>query len=317
MKRRLTFGTRGSKLALWQTEYVKSELEKRAPDAEFEVRVIETTGDRVVDTAISKIGNPGLFATEIENALLAGEIDLAVHSLKDLPTEQPDGLTIAAVVVRELPNEVFISKEYSSIDELPAGAVVATGSLRRRSQLLNFRPDLRTIEIRGNVPTRIEKAYDREIDGLMLAFAGVHRLGLDEFIREIVPTETILPAAGQAAIAVEIREGDSHLAEFVKAIDAPAISACVKAERTFLHLLDGGCQAPVGALATIEGREIILSGFAGDLDGKEVVRGTLCGNAGEPEVVGRALAEIFEDKGAARILADARESLKTLNLEMI
>jgi len=317
MKRKIIFGTRGSDLARWQTEFVRKKLADDQPTLDFEIRVIETAGDRILDTAISKIGNAGLFATEIEDALIAGEIDLAVHSLKDLPTVQPEGLTVAAVVVRELPNEVFISKKYSSIEDLPAGSVIATGSLRRRSQLLNSRPDLRTKEIRGNVPTRIDKAYAREIDGLILAFAGVRRLGLDQYIREVLPVDRILPAAGQAAIAVEIRSSDSEMAEIVSAINNSAIEYCVKAERAFLHRLDGGCQAPVGALATIEGGQIFLRGFAGDLAGVEVIRGSISGRSSDPEAIAQTLAKEFESKGVKDILQGARNDLTALELEVI
>lgn len=317
MKRRITIGSRGSELALWQTGFVKTELEKRVSGVEFEVRVIKTTGDQILDKAISKIVDKGLFSTEIENAILSGEIDIAVHSLKDLPTVQPAGLRIGAVITREMPNEVLISKEYSSLDDLPVGARVATGSLRRRSQLLRYRPDLNPVEIRGNVPTRVEKLYNSNLDALILAFAGIHRLGLDRHIKQIIPTEIILPAVGQAAIAVEIREDDKEIAEIVSAINDAATEACVTAERAFLRSLDGGCQVPIGALVVLDGENIGLEGFVGNLDGTKVIGGSLRGGWKEAEALGKALADIFKAKGAEGILSEAREESRKLELEVV
>lgn len=317
MKRTIIIGSRGSDLALWQTGFVKAELEKRTPGVRFEVRVITTKGDQVLDKAISKIADTGLFSTEIEDALLAEEIDLAVHSLKDMRTVQPAGLKIAAIVTRELPDEVLISKKYSSLDDLPAGARVATGSLRRRSQLLKYRPDLKPIEIRGNVPTRIDKCYESDLDALVVAFAGVHRLQLDKYIKQIIPTEIILPAPGQGAIAVEIREDDREIEKAVSAINNSVIEACVTAERSFLNRLGGGCEVPIGALAAFEGAGITLRGFVGNLTGTKVLGGSLRGNRTEAEVLGKALAEVFRDKGVEEILIEAREQLWQLEDEVV
>lgn len=301
-------GSRGSDLALWQTGFVKSILEATRPDAEFDVRIIKTKGDAVLDTALSKIGDKGLFTKEIETALLAGEIDLAVHSLKDLPTVQPKGLRIGAVSRRETPNDVLISQRYGSIDDLPQGARVATGSLRRRSQLLAYRPDLEIVEIRGNVPTRIEKFRASDLDALILAYAGVHRLGLDSHISQVVPTTILLPAVGQGVMAVEIRDGDEAVGELLAAFNDDLTASCVSAERAFLRRLEGGCQVPIGAHATISGESLRLEGFVGTLDGTRVIRETADGPPADAGAIGIRLAEFCLDAGAGEILGLARDA---------
>lgn len=306
MERKFTIGSRGSQLALWQTGFTKTALEKHFPQAIFEVQIIKTKGDAVLDTALSKIGDKGLFTKELETALLGGEVDLAVHSLKDLPTAQPEGLKIGAVSKRETPNDVFISKNYDSIEDLPEGARVATGSLRRRSQLLAFRPDLEIVEIRGNVPTRIEKFHASDLDGMILAFAGVHRLGLDAHIKQVIPTEILLPAVGQGVMAVEIRETDAEIAAMLNAINDPETKACITAERAFLRRLEGGCQVPIGALAVLENNEIFLQGFVGNTDGARVIRDSIRGARATAESLGIALAEKCLAVGAAEILSEAR-----------
>lgn len=304
--RKFIIGSRGSELALWQTGFTRSALEARFPDAAFEVRIIKTKGDKILDTALSKIGDKGLFTKEIEAALINREIDLAVHSLKDLPTAQPAGLKIGAVSARETPNDVFISKNFSSIEDLPPGARVATGSLRRKSQLLAFRPDLEIVESRGNVPTRIEKFRASDLDGMILAFAGVHRLGLDEHIAQIIPTEILLPAVGQGVMAVEIREDDREVAEMLAALNDAETNASITAERAFLRRLEGGCQVPIGAHAVLERGEIFLQGFVGSLSGARVIRDSARGAAGAAESLGTALAERCLAAGAGEILSEAR-----------
>ncbi|HEY8562156.1 MAG TPA: hydroxymethylbilane synthase [Pyrinomonadaceae bacterium] len=306
MRRKFIIGSRGSRLALWQTKSTKAALEARFPQHRFEIRIIHTKGDKILDTALSKIGDKGLFTKEIENALLGGEIDLAVHSLKDLPTTQPAGLKIGAVSERETPNDAFISKNFASLDELPEGARVATGSLRRRSQLLAYRPDLEIVEIRGNVPTRLEKLFASDLDGMILAFAGVHRLGLDAHIRQIVPTEILLPAVGQGVMAVEIRAADAEIAAMLAEIDDRAARSCVTAERAFLRRLEGGCQVPIGALARLENDEIFLQGFVGDTKGAKVLRDSIRGAAAAAASLGDDLAEKVLAAGAAEILREAR-----------
>lgn len=307
MKRKYIIGTRGSALALWQTDFVKTELERRFPEAAFDVRVIKTTGDRILDTSLSKIGDKGLFTKQIENALLDGEIDLAVHSLKDLPTVQPENLIIGAVSERETPNDVLIAENCDSIDDLPEGARVATGSLRRRSQLLNYRPDLEIVEIRGNVPTRIEKFLAADLDALILAYAGVHRLGLDTHIKQIVPVEIMLPAVGQGVMAIERRKDDEEISTMLDTINNQSVALCVTAERAFLRSLEGGCQVPIGAFAEITDKEIYLRGFVGSLNGATNIRNSQRGALSDAKLLGESLAEKVLQKGAAEILAEARE----------
>ena len=308
MKRKFTIGSRGSQLALWQTDYIKTELEKRFPKAAFDVLIIKTTGDAILDTALSKIGDKGLFTKQIETALLNSKIDLAVHSLKDLPTTQPEKLRISAVSARELPNDVLISKNFQSIQDLPPNAKVATGSLRRKSQLLHFRPDLEVVEIRGNVPTRIEKFFNSDLDGLILAFAGVHRLNLDSHIRQIITTEIMLPAVGQGAMAIEIREDDLEIAEMLAEINDQSTEFCITAERAFLRSLEGGCQVPIGGFAVLDADEIFLEGFVGSLTGAKIIRHSIRGNKSEAKNLGETLAEICLQKGAAEILDEARKA---------
>lgn len=302
----LTIGSRGSDLALWQTNFVKKRLEEKFLALRCEIKIIATTGDRMLDTALSKIGDKGLFTRQIENALLAGEIDLAVHSLKDLQTAQPDGLTIGAVSERETPNDVFLSRKYGSIDELPKGARVASGSLRRKSQLLHYRPDLIISEIRGNVPTRIKKLDESELDGMVLAFAGVHRLGLDDRIRQKIPFEIMLPAVGQGAMAVEIRTDDTKVQEIVSVLSDDETFNCITAERAFLRRLEGGCQVPIGALARIDGDQIHLEGVVGNLDGSKNLRERISGDISDANALGARLAEQMIEKGAGEVLEEVR-----------
>jgi hydroxymethylbilane synthase len=308
LERKFIIGSRGSDLALWQTNFTKTSLEKYFPQAEFEIRIIKTKGDAVLDTALSKIGDKGLFTKEIEAALINREIDLAVHSLKDLPTTQPEGLRIGSVSKRETPNDIFISKNYSSIEDLPKNAKVATGSLRRKSQLLAFRPDLEIVEIRGNVPTRIQRYLESGLDGMILAYAGVHRLGLDEHISQIIPTETLLPAVGQGVMAVEIRDDDAEVAKMLEKLNDADTNACITAERAFLRRLEGGCQVPIGANAVLENDELFLRGFVGSLDGAKAIRDSIKGTKTDAENLGITLAEKCLDAGALEILGKARNA---------
>ena len=310
MNGKLKIGSRGSDLALWQTNFVKKKLEDAYPALSFEVKIITTTGDQMLDTALSKIGDKGLFTRQIENALLNGEIDLAVHSLKDLQTAQPVGLTIGAVLERETPNDVLLSSRYNSIDELPKGARVATGSLRRKSQRLHDRPDLSITEIRGNVPTRIRKLDESELDGMILAYAGVHRLGLDSRIRQVIPFGIMLPAVGQGAMAVEVRADDTKVREIASVLDDTETRNCVTAERAFLRRLEGGCQVPIGAMARVEGDRIYLEGVVGSLDGDKNLRERITGDTADADALGTGLAEQMLEKGAAEILEEGRRTVE-------
>jgi hydroxymethylbilane synthase len=301
-------GSRGSDLALWQTNFVKSTLEGHFPEIELEIKIIKTTGDQMLDVALSKIGDKGLFTRQIETALLSGEIDLAVHSLKDLQTVQPEGLTIGAVSRRETPNDILISKKYRTIDDLPRGARVATGSLRRKSQLLSYRPDLEIVEIRGNVPTRIKKFHESELDAMILAYAGVHRLGLDEHIAQLIPFEIMLPAVSQGVMAIEIRADDAETREILRPLNDDSTLACITAERAFLRRLEGGCQVPIGANARLNDGLLDLEGMVGNLNGSEVLRASLSGPADDADALGKKLAENLIEKGAGRLLEETRET---------
>ena len=306
MKRDLIIGTRGSDLALWQANHVKSRLEDRFPGLLVEIRTIQTTGDRVLDTSLSKIGDKGLFTKEIENALLQGEIDLAIHSLKDLPTTLPNGLAIAAVTKREQANDVLIAKSAASIGELREGARVATGSLRRRSQLLHLRPDIEISDMRGNVPTRIKKFLESDLDAMILAYAGIHRLGLKEHISQLIPVTEMIPAVGQGAIAVQAREDNPDVRKLAAEINDPDTERRITAERAFLRDLEGGCQVPIGAHAVIVNGELRLEGFVGTLDGRDVIRESVTGSPTDGETIGRGLAATCMKRGAADILRGAR-----------
>jgi hydroxymethylbilane synthase len=317
LKNEFIIGSRGSRLALWQTNFVKLKLEASFSQIKFQVKIIKTTGDKLVDVALAKIGDKGLFTRQIENALLENEIDFAVHSLKDLQTVQPEGLIIGAVSEREIPNDVLISKNFASIDDLPRNAKVATGSLRRKSQLLNYRPDLQIFEIRGNVPTRLEKFEESDLDAMILAFAGVHRLELDEHIKQIIPLEIMLPAVGQGAMAIEIRSDDAETKSLVQSLNDDATQIRTTAERSFLRRLNGGCQVPVGANAVLQNDKIYLEGMAGNLDGSVNLRERISGEKSEAEDLGERLAEILIEKGADKLLAATREKVEVIEEKVI
>jgi len=309
----LRIGSRGSDLALWQARWVESEVRTIAPECRISLEVIRTKGDRILDSPLSAIGDRGLFTREIEEALLDGRIDCAVHSLKDLPTELPDGLTLGAVCRREDVRDVFIPHPLNEVRTLLAqkqGSSVATGSLRRRSQILARRPDLRIIDIRGNLNTRMNKLRESDWAGMMLACAGVRRLGWEENIGEIIPADVILPAVGQGAIAVEIRAGDQLTASILAGLNDAATASAVEAERALLRTLEGGCQVPIGAYARPAGggeRDVLLmDAMVASLDGRKVVRGKTHGPASAPGEIGRALAETLIAGGAGAILREIR-----------
>jgi hydroxymethylbilane synthase len=311
MSERFVIGTRGSELALWQANFVKTGLERSFPDHQFDIKPIETTGDKMLDAALSDIGDKGLFTKQIEDELLAGHIDMAVHSLKDLQTVQPEGLTIGAICEREQPNDVFISKSSQTIAELAPRARVATSSMRRRSQLLYYRPDLQIEDIRGNVPTRLRKFHESDLDAMILAYAGIHRLGFDQSISQIIPFEIMLPAVGQGAVAVEVRDGDERTLTAVKEIDDPTTRVCTTAERAFLRKLEGGCQVPIGAIASLDGDNINLQGVVGSAAGTVVFKGTVGGKSDTAESLGEQLADRLIMMGARRLLDAAREQAPT------
>lgn len=312
MKDKIIIGTRGSKLALWQANHIAALLRLSFPGLQTETKIIETTGDAVLETALSKIGDKGLFTRQIEEKLLGGAIDLAVHSLKDLQTIQPDGLKIGAVTKRETPNDALVAKRFSSIDDLPLNARVATGSLRRRSQLLNYRSDLQIYEIRGNVPTRIGKFEASDLDAMILAFAGLHRLEMDSYVKQIIPVDVMIPAVAQGVVAVEIRADDFSMAEITKRISDRETEKSVAAERSFLRTLEGGCQVPIGGFATLEKDEIYLRGFVGSIDGSRAMRDSIRGNAADAADLGKRLAMRMIENGANRLLEFTRSVVEKM-----
>ncbi|MCA0388098.1 MAG: hydroxymethylbilane synthase [Bacteroidetes bacterium] len=301
---KIRIGTRQSKLALWQTEHVKSELMRHHPGIEVEVIHINTKGDKILDVALSKIGDKGLFTKELETALLEGQVDLAVHSLKDLETNMPKGLALAAVSKRHDVNDVLIArKKGTTIDSLPENGTVATGSLRRRSQLLNLRPDLKVAELRGNVPTRIQKFLDSDWDAIILARAGVERLGLEEHISSIIPIDLMLPAVGQGALGLQTREDDVESMKIVDCLHDNNIFAAVSAERAFLRQLEGGCQVPIAAHAITKPNGLFLKAYIGTIDGTQAMRGYVRGSKYEAEELGIGLAKDMFDDGGKEIIA--------------
>lgn len=296
----LIFATRPSALARWQTAHVIRLLQKVWPALECSEHVITTTGDRVLDRPLPEIGGKGLFTNELENALLSGEVDAAVHSLKDLPVEDTPGIVIAAIPVRESAFDVLISAEEKTLADLPEAASVGTCSLRRTAQLLARRPDLTILPLRGNVDTRLRKVMDGEYDAIVLAYAGLARLGLQAYITETFPLNVMLPAPGQGALAVQCRADDAETLKLLAAIHDPLTAASVNAERAFLAGLGGGCSLPVGAFAQKNNGQIILTGAVISADGKQAIR--LSAVDEEPLKLGERLAQLVLERGAADLL---------------
>lgn len=306
---RVVIGTRGSELALWQTNFIKSQLTSLFPSLAIEILIIKTLGDKILDSPLSKIGDKGLFIKEIEKALLDGRIDLAVHSLKDVPTHLADGLTLGAVSKREDVRDVFIAhpqKAHKSIKDLPLGARIATGSLRRKCQLLQSRPDLQIIDIRGNLSTRLNKLDQSDWDGMILAKAGVTRLEQQGRITEIMPIESMLPAVGQGALAIQARNDDEGVLELVKPLHDEQTARAVYGERALLRYLEGGCQIPIGTYGRIENGKYRLDALIGSLDGKRVVRGHIIGRPSQAEKLGLQLAQQLLEGGGKLILDEIR-----------
>jgi hydroxymethylbilane synthase len=307
-KNKIVIGTRGSKLALWQAEWVKSELQRLLPDADVVLNKIKTTGDKILDVPLAKVGGKGLFVKEIEEAMLSGDADLAVHSMKDVPTEFPDGLHLPVICKREDPRDAFISqmlnKEFKIRDfkSLPNGATIGTSSLRRSTQLLNIRPDIKIAQLRGNLDTRLRKLDEGQFDAIILAAAGVKRLGWANRITETMPAEVSLPAIGQGAIGIECRVGDSFINGLVASLNHEDTSICVRAERAFLKKLEGGCQVPIAAYARLSGGGIIMDGLVGSISGDRIIRGHIEGRSENAEVLGTSLAEDVLSRGAREIL---------------
>jgi hydroxymethylbilane synthase len=305
----LRIGTRGSQLALWQAEWVKGELQKSHPSIKIELEIIKTTGDKILDSPLSKIGDKGLFTKEIENALLDKRVDLAVHSLKDLPTNLPVGLMIGAISKREDVRDVFIShpdKKHKNLDDVPLNGKIATGSLRRKCQLLNWKPQLEIIDLRGNLNTRFAKLDSSDWDGMILAHAGVKRLGFSKWVTQIIPTDKILPAVGQGALGVEIRSEDTEIKTILESLISEATTYSALAERAFLRTLEGGCQVPIGAYARVEENKLVFDGMIGSLDGKKILRGHIQGEPAQCESIGNELAKSLFKSGGKEILESIR-----------
>lgn len=306
-KNRLIIGTRGSALALWQAEHIKNLLLKKSSRIKVEIKIIKTTGDKILDVALSKIGDKGLFTKELEKELLENTIDIAVHSLKDLQTIIPKGLKLAAITKRHPVNDVLIArKKETGIYDLRENAIVATGSLRRRSQLLHLRPDINIVELRGNVPTRIEKFLQSGWDAIILAQAGVERLGLKKHISSYIPLEQILPAVGQGALGIEINIQNSFADETVMLLNDEKTFAEVSAERELLKTLEGGCQVPIGAFCELKTNGLYLSAYVGSVDGSICYKAKSRGQKKYPEKLGKLLAKDLLKAGARDILKEIR-----------
>jgi hydroxymethylbilane synthase len=296
----LRIGSRGSQLALWQANHISALL--RARGYEVGIEIIHTTGDKITDVALAMVGTKGMFTKEIEEALAGGRVDLAVHSLKDLPTELPAGFEIAAITEREDPRDAFCSRLYSRVEDLPRSARVGTSSLRRQAQLKAIRPDLDIHPLRGNVDTRLRKLEQGEYDAIILASAGLKRLGRMELVREIISAEIMCPAAGQGALGIEIRESDTATREQLVFLDDAAARAATTCERALLNRLGGGCQVPIGALAEVRNGGLHLEAVVADPDGTKVLREARDGNLNDPEHLGNAVGDALLRRGGNEIL---------------
>jgi hydroxymethylbilane synthase len=301
--KQLRIGTRASQLALWQANWVKSELEKRYPGMMVTLTKIKTIGDKILDVPLAQVGGKGLFVKEIEEAMLRGEIDIAVHSMKDVPTEFPDGLGLHCITEREDPRDAVISRGVKFAD-LPHGAKIGTSALRRQAQLLKVRPDLQMVIIRGNVETRISKLETDQLDAVILAAAGLKRLGFTAKVAEYLDTTLSIPAIGQGALGIECRLGDKEVMAAIDFFNHPATSYAVRAERALLWRCEGGCQVPIAAHGTVTGNELQLTGFIASVDGKRSVKGNISGLATDCEKLGITLAEKLLKDGGHEILSE-------------
>jgi len=308
LKNKVIIGTRGSALALWQAEWVKDRLEKLSPGINIELNKIRTTGDKILDVPLAKVGGKGLFVKEIEEALLEGTADIAVHSMKDVPTEFPLGLHLAVICEREDPRDAFISRlsdgrfQVPAFDALPHGSVIGTSSLRRSCQILCKRPDLKIQQLRGNLNTRLKKLDEGRFDAIILAAAGVKRLGWDKRITEILPPEISLPAIGQGAVGIECRIGDAAIHSLINQLNHAETAICVTAERALLKRLEGGCQVPIAAHARLHDGIITIDGLVGSVTGDRIVKDRIEGNLDRAESLGVQLAENLLALGAKEIL---------------
>ena len=305
-QRTIRIGSRKSQLALVQTYWVKEELEKHFPNIQFEVETMSTQGDKILDVALAKIGDKGLFTKELEVGMLNNQTDFAVHSLKDLPTNLPEGLMLGCVSKRVDPADALVVNEKNQdkkLETLPAGSVIGTSSLRRLAQLRHHFPHLTFKDIRGNVNTRLAKLDAGEYDGIILAVAGLQRLDMGDRIHQVIPAEISLHAVGQGALGIECREGDTEILEVIKALEDPESRDRALAERSLLRQLEGGCQVPIGVNTSIEGNTLTLTAMVASLDGKKLVKDTISGQPSDAEKLGIDLAERLREMGAGEILA--------------
>lgn len=306
-KKIIKVGSRDSQLALWQTRYAIEQLKKVFTDTEFEIIDLKTKGDKILDVSLSKIGDKGLFTNELEAMMLSGEVDMAVHSLKDMPTSLPDELALTCFLARYDHRDALLTKHPGGIMELPQGAIVGTSSLRRRSQLLAMRPDLEVRDLRGNVNTRLRKYHEGDFDAVILAVAGLERLGLGDEISEHLGDDVFIPAVGQGALVIESRADRADLLEKFALVNDDTTYRCVTAERAFMCALDGGCQVPMGAYASISDDLLTIHGFVGAVDGSVMLRASVSGPAAEYEDLGRTLADKLLAEGARTILETIRD----------
>ncbi len=303
MRKEIRIGTRASALALWQANWVKSELEKKYPGMTVTLTKIKTTGDKILDVPLAKVGGKGLFTKEIEEALLRKEVEIAVHSMKDVPTEFPEGLHLACITEREDVRDALISNGVS-LKDLKEGALIGTSSLRRQAQLSHFRPDFRMEMLRGNVETRIRKQKEGQFDAIILAAAGVKRLGLADNVSEYISEEISIPAIGQGALGIECSIDDKEINELIAFFNHYDTSVAVRAERALLKKLEGGCQVPIAGYATVKSGRITLKGLVGSVDGKRIVRDSVEGDAKDYNRLGTELAERLLSNGAKEILEE-------------
>lgn len=300
---RVRIATRKSALALWQAEFVKAQLEHFHPGITVELVPMSTQGDKILDTPLAKIGGKGLFVKELETAILEDRADIAVHSMKDVPVEFPEGLMLSTICEREDPRDAFVSNRYANLAELPQGAVVGTSSLRRQCQIKAIRPDLQIRDLRGNVNTRLAKLDAGEFDAIILAAAGLIRLGFVERIRNYISIEQSLPANGQGAVGIECRSADLAIQALLAPLEHAKTRSAVLAERAMNRALQGGCQVPIGAFAVLEGEQLWLRGLVGQLDGREILRAEVRGLSTDAELLGQQLASALLAQGAGEILA--------------
>ncbi len=304
IRKKITIGTRGSKLALWQANYIADCIRTQYPDVDVSLLHIVTTGDKILDVPLAKIGGKGLFTKELETAMLNGEIDLAVHSLKDMPTQLPEGLLLAAITERADAGDAFISPKYGTVENLPQGAKLGTSSLRRKAQLLKYRPDLTICDLRGNLDTRLKKLDTGDLDAIILAVAGLKRLGWQERITQVLPNDICLPAVGQGALAIEARSNDEEVLEMLAFLNHQETRWAVEAERAYLAEVEGGCQIPIGVYGKMEQEVLQLEAVILSVDGMRQVRQTISGAPAEAKQLGQTLAQDMLNAGGREILQE-------------